>query len=67
MFSGLISELVTPFRDGALDEEAFRSLADWEIAEGVEGLVPCGATGEAPTLTLAERGRLRQASASPAG
>ncbi len=58
MFKGLISQLVTPFRDGALDEKAFCSLADWEIAEGVEGLVPCGATGEAPTLTLAEWGRL---------
>ena len=58
MFSGLISELVTPFCNDALDEKAFRSLVEWQIAEGVEGLVPCGATGEAPTLTMAERARL---------
>jgi 4-hydroxy-tetrahydrodipicolinate synthase len=58
VFDGLISQLVTPFRDGAPDEDAFCSLVDWEIVEGVEGLVPCGATGEAPTLKKFEWARL---------
>ena len=67
MFDGLISQLVTPFRNGALDEKAFSSLVDWEIAEGVEGLVPCGAAGEAPTLTMAERERLIRLCVQTAG
>lgn len=55
MFSGSIPALVTPFRDGAVDYEAFRRLVDWQIAEGTLGLVPCGTTGEAPTLTNEEQ------------
>ncbi len=57
MFSGSIPALVTPFRDGSLDESAFRRLIDWQIAEGTSGLVPCGTTGEAPTLTNDEQHR----------
>lgn len=57
MFSGSIPALVTPFRDGALDESAFRRLIDWQISEGTSALVPCGTTGEAPTLTNEEQHR----------
>jgi 4-hydroxy-tetrahydrodipicolinate synthase len=58
MFSGSIPALVTPFRDGAIDESAFRRLIDWQIAEGSGALVPCGTTGEAPTLSNEEQHRL---------
>lgn len=58
MFSGSIPALVTPFRGGAIDEEAFRRLVDWQIAEGSSALVPCGTTGEAPTLSNEEQHRL---------
>ncbi|MBS0480682.1 MAG: 4-hydroxy-tetrahydrodipicolinate synthase [Proteobacteria bacterium] len=58
MFSGSIPALVTPFRDGAIDEGAFRRLVDWQIAEGSGALVPCGTTGEAPTLSNDEQHRL---------
>lgn len=55
MFSGSIPALVTPFTDdGAFDEAAYRSLIDWQIAEGSSALVPCGTTGEAATLTADE-------------
>ncbi|HEY6814745.1 MAG TPA: 4-hydroxy-tetrahydrodipicolinate synthase [Croceibacterium sp.] len=50
MFFGSIPALVTPFRDGALDEAAFRRFVDWQIAEGSSALVPCGTTGESATL-----------------
>lgn len=58
MFSGSIPALITPFRDGAVDETAFRRLIDWQIAEGSAALVPCGTTGEAPTLSNEEQHRL---------
>ena len=51
MFSGSIPALITPFRDGSFDEAAFRRLVDWQIEAGSRGLVPCGTTGEASTLT----------------
>ena len=51
VFKGSITALVTPFRDGELDEEAFRAHVDWQIDEGTHGLVPVGTTGESPTLT----------------
>ncbi|WEK47342.1 MAG: 4-hydroxy-tetrahydrodipicolinate synthase [Candidatus Andeanibacterium colombiense] len=54
MFSGSIPALITPFRDGAFDEEAFRRLIDWQIENGSAALVPCGTTGEAPTLSNKE-------------
>ena len=50
MFSGSIPALVTPFRDGAFDPPAFARLVDWQIKEGTSALVPCGTTGESPTL-----------------
>ncbi len=58
MFSGSIPALVTPFRDGMLDEEAFRAFVDWQIEEGSAGLVPCGTTGESATMTIAEHNRV---------
>lgn len=58
MFSGSIPALVTPFRDGAFDEPAFRRLVDWQIDNGSAGLVPCGTTGENSTLSNAEHHRV---------
>jgi 4-hydroxy-tetrahydrodipicolinate synthase len=57
-FHGSIPALVTPFKDGAVDELAFRALVDWQIASGSNGLVPCGTTGESPTLTHEEHRRV---------
>ena len=53
-FRGSFTALVTPFDNGSLDEKAFRSLVDWQIEEGTNGLVPVGTTGESPTLSHAE-------------
>lgn len=58
MFSGSIPALVTPFRDGALDEAAFRRLVDWQIEQGSSALVPCGTTGEASTMDNEEHYRV---------
>jgi 4-hydroxy-tetrahydrodipicolinate synthase len=54
MFSGALTAIITPFRDGAVDERALRDLIEWQIAEGIDGIVPCGSTGESATLTHAE-------------
>jgi 4-hydroxy-tetrahydrodipicolinate synthase len=53
-FRGSFTALVTPFRNGGVDEAAFRVLVDWQIAEGTHGLVPVGTTGESPTLSHEE-------------
>jgi 4-hydroxy-tetrahydrodipicolinate synthase len=53
-FKGSLTALITPFRNGKLDEEALRRLVDWQIAEGTHGLVPTGTTGESPTLQYDE-------------
>lgn len=58
MFQGSIVALVTPFRNAELDEEAFRRLIEWHLAEGTEGFVPVGTTGESPTLTHPEHERV---------
>src|SRR2546423_188335 len=57
-FKGSFTALVTPFKNGTLDESAFRGLVDWQIAEGTNGLVPVGTTGESPTLTHEEHGHV---------
>ena len=57
-FRGSITALITPFRDGKVDEAAFRRLVDWQIAEGTHGLVPVGTTGESPTLSHDEHMRV---------
>src|SRR3974390_1105219 len=53
-FRGSFTALVTPFKNGAVDEKAFRDLVDWQMAEGTNGLVPVGTTGESPTLSHKE-------------
>jgi 4-hydroxy-tetrahydrodipicolinate synthase len=53
-FRGSFTALVTPFKNGAVDEKTFRELIDWQIAEGTSGLVPVGTTGESPTLSHEE-------------
>jgi len=58
MFSGSLPALVTPFRDGKVDEAAFRALVDWQIEQGSSGLVPCGTTGESATMTIEEHNRV---------
>lgn len=58
MFSGSIPALVTPFRDGLIDEAAFCRLVDWQIDEGSSALVPCGTTGESATLSYDEHYRV---------
>ncbi|MCA1240969.1 4-hydroxy-tetrahydrodipicolinate synthase [Stappia stellulata] len=58
MFKGSIPALVTPFRDGAVDEKAYQEFVDWQIKEGSHGLVPVGTTGESPTLSHAEHKRV---------
>jgi 4-hydroxy-tetrahydrodipicolinate synthase len=56
---GTFTALVTPFEtDGTLDETTFRRLVRWQVLAGIDGLVPCGTTGESPTLTTQERERL---------
>src|SRR5450432_3354400 len=51
MFKGSITALITPFRGGKVDEKAFAALVEGQIAAGTHGLVPCGTTGESPTLS----------------
>jgi 4-hydroxy-tetrahydrodipicolinate synthase len=58
MFRGSFTALVTPFKNGGLDERAFRDLVDWQIGEGTDGLVPVGTTGESPTLSHEEHHRV---------
>lgn len=58
MFKGSITALITPFRDGAVDEKAFQAFVEWQISEGSRGLVPVGTTGESPTLSHAEHERV---------
>ncbi|WP_420140644.1 4-hydroxy-tetrahydrodipicolinate synthase [Sphingomonas sp.] len=57
MFSGSIPALVTPIRDGRIDEAAFRALVDWQVENGSSALVPCGTTGESATMTIEEHDR----------
>jgi 4-hydroxy-tetrahydrodipicolinate synthase len=57
-FRGSFTALVTPFKNGSVDEKAFRDLVDWQIAEGTNGLVPVGTTGESPTLSHDEHKRV---------
>lgn len=58
MFRGSIPALVTPFRGESFDEEAFCAFVEWQITEGSSGLVPCGTTGEAATLSFDEHFRV---------
>ena len=58
MFSGAITAIVTPFKDNRVDEEAFRELIEFQIASGIDGIVPCGTTGESSTLSHEEHDRV---------
>jgi len=60
MLEGYCTALITPMRDGTVDEEAFRAFVEWQIAEGVAGLLPCGTTGESPTLSHDEHKRITE-------
>jgi len=57
-YRGSFTALVTPFKNGGVDEKAFRELVNWQIAEGTNGLVPVGTTGESPTLSHDEHKRV---------
>jgi 4-hydroxy-tetrahydrodipicolinate synthase len=67
MFKGSITALLTPFKDGAVDEAAFQAFVEWQIAEGTHGLVPVGTTGESPTLSHAEHKRVVELCIEAAG
>ena len=58
MFFGSIPALVTPFSGNCVDEDSLRQLIEWQIDEGSNGLVPCGTTGEAATLSTDEHRRV---------
>ena len=60
MFSGAITAMVTPFREGRLDEGRLREQVEYQIAQGIDGLVPVGTTGESPTLDFDEHKRVIQ-------
>ncbi len=60
MFKGSFTALITPFKNGDVDEKAYRALVDWQIKEGTHGLVPCGTTGESPTLSHDEQMRVTE-------
>jgi 4-hydroxy-tetrahydrodipicolinate synthase len=57
-FKGSITALITPFKDGKVDARALQKLVEWQIDQGTHGLVPCGTTGESPTLTHDEHRRV---------
>ena len=57
-FKGSITALITPFKDGQVDGRAYQKLVEWQIDQGTHGLVPCGTTGESPTLTHDEHKRV---------
>tara|TARA_Y100000590_G_scaffold10320_1_gene12733 strand:+ start:96 stop:983 length:888 start_codon:yes stop_codon:yes gene_type:complete len=58
MFKGSITALITPLKNGEIDEQSFQDFVEWQIKEGSQGLVPCGTTGESPTLTHEEHERV---------
>lgn len=58
VLQGSLVALITPFRDGKVDEQAFQEFVNWQIEQGTEGLIPCGTTGESPTLSHDEHKRV---------
>ncbi len=58
MFRGAIVAIVTPFKEGKVDEETLRALIEWQIEKGTDGIVPCGTTGESATLSHEEHDRV---------
>nr|WP_295828813.1 4-hydroxy-tetrahydrodipicolinate synthase [uncultured Azospirillum sp.] len=67
MFHGSIVALLTPFKGGKVDEKAFQSFVEWQVAQGTHGLVPCGTTGESPTLSHEEHNRVVELCIEAAG
>jgi len=67
VFEGVSTALVTPFQDGAIDERALRALVEIQIDAGVDGLVPCGSTGESATMSHAEHRRVIEIVVDAAG
>jgi 4-hydroxy-tetrahydrodipicolinate synthase len=67
MFKGSLVALITPFRKGVLDEKGFQDFVGWQIDQGTHGLVPCGTTGESPTLSHAEHKRAVELCVEAAG
>ncbi len=63
----MFTALVTPFRDDAVDEAALRDLVERQVEAGVDGIVPCGSTGEAATLSYAEHRRVVEVCVEAAG
>src|SRR2546428_13804287 len=57
-FTGSMVAIITPFRQGKVDEKALGDLLEWQIANGTDGIVPCGTTGESATLTHEEHKRV---------
>ena len=66
-FRGSFPALITPMKGGGVDEVAFRRLVSWQIAQGSHGLVPCGTTGESPTLSHEEHMRVVEICVEEAG
>ncbi len=60
MFQGSFVALITPFKNGGVDDSAFKSFVEWQIDEGTDGVVPCGTTGESPTLSHEEHMRVTE-------
>ncbi len=58
MFKGAFTAIVTPFKNGQFDEAAYRELIEFQVKGGIHGIVPCGTTGESPTLSHAEHKRV---------
>lgn len=67
MLKGSLVALITPFRNGAIDEKGFQEFVEWQIRQGTQGLVPCGTTGESPTLSHAEHKRVVELCVEAAG
>ena len=60
MLDGCLTALITPFRNGGIDDKAFQTLVDWQVTEGIDGVLVCGTTGESPTLSHKEHMRLTE-------
>jgi len=67
MFQGSMTALITPFRNGGVDEKCFQDFVDWQIKEGTDALVPVGTTGESPTLSHEEHMRVVELCIEAAG
>ena len=67
MFHGSITALITPFENGKVAEKTFAAFVDWQVKQGSHGVVPCGTTGESPTLAHAEHRRVTEICVEVAG